>query len=148
MLKSFWFLVWLVMKILIIDDEDDVRDIASMCLGLLDGEQVLTASGGQEGLELAALHKPDVILLDLMMPVMDGAETMRRLRANPDTKTIPVIFLTVKNIQSEIDRLMGLGALAVMRKPFEPTTLGSQITELVRASQGQSARSPNEPEAH
>src|SRR4051794_8323643 len=106
MLKSFWFLVWLVMKILIIDDEDDVRDIASMCLGLLDGEQVLTASGGQEGLELAALHKPDVILLDLMMPVMDGAETMQRLRANPDTKTIPVIFLTVKNIQSEIDRLM------------------------------------------
>jgi len=148
MLKSFWFLVWLVMKILIIDDEDDVRDIASMCLGLLDGEQVITASGGQEGLDLAAQNKPDVILLDLMMPVMDGAETMRRLRANPETQDIPVIFLTVKNIQSEIDRLMELGALAVMRKPFEPTTLGSQITEIVKASLGQSARSPNEPEAH
>jgi CheY-like chemotaxis protein len=136
------------MKILIIDDEDDVRDIASMCLGLIDGEQVITAAGGAEGLELAAQHTPDVILLDLMMPEMDGSETLQRLRANPDTKDIPVIFLTVKNIQSEIDRLMNLGALAVMRKPFEPTTLGAQIAEIVRASQGQSARSPNEPGAH
>ncbi len=136
------------MKILIIDDEDDVRDIASMCLGLLDGEQVLTAPGGAEGLELASLHKPDVILLDLMMPVMDGAETMRRLRANPETERIPVIFLTVKNMPSEVDRLMELGALAVMRKPFEPTTLGSQINELVKASRGNSARNPNEPDVN
>ncbi len=134
------------MKILIIDDEDDVRDIASMCLGLIDGEQVLTAAGGQEGLDLAAQHKPDVILLDLMMPVMDGAETLRRLRDNAQTADIPVIFLTVKNIPSEVDRLMELGALAVMRKPFEPTTLGAQITEIVKASQGNSARNPNEPE--
>ncbi|MBS2002984.1 MAG: response regulator [Cyanobacteria bacterium SZAS LIN-5] len=133
------------MKILIIDDEDDVRDIASMCLGLIDGEEVLTASGGAEGLELAALHKPDVILLDLMMPIMDGSETIRRLRANSETKDIPVIFLTVKNIPSEVDRLIDLGALAVMRKPFEPTTLGSQINEIVKASLGDSARNPQEP---
>jgi|694.fasta_scaffold119317_4 CheY-like chemotaxis protein len=134
------------MKILIIDDEDDVRDIASMCLGLIDGEQVLTASGGAEGLELAEQHAPDVILLDLMMPVMDGTETIQKLRANPKTANIPVIFLTVKNIQSEVDRLMHLGALAVMRKPFEPTTLGSQINEIVKASRGSSAKNPTEPD--
>ncbi len=133
------------MKILIVDDEDDVRDIACMCLGLIHGFEVITASGGEEGIALAIEHNPDVILLDLMMPVVDGTETMQRLRANPDTKDIPIIFLTVKNIDSEIDRLMEQGALAVMRKPFEPTTIGDQINEIVKAAKGRSARSPHEP---
>ncbi len=135
------------MKVLIVDDEDDVRDIASMCLGLLDNAEVLTASSGSEGLKMAAANRPDVILLDLMMPEMDGAETIQKLQQNPETADIPVIFLTVKNIRSEIDRLMGLGALAVMQKPFEPTTLGAQITEILNASKGQSARSPHEPKS-
>lgn len=133
------------MKVLIVDDEDDVREIASMCLGLLDNAEVLTATCGAEGLSTAETHHPDVILLDLMMPEMDGAETLQKLRLNPATSDIPVIFLTVKNMNSEIDRLMALGALAVMRKPFEPTTLGAQITEILNASKGQSARNPNEP---
>ncbi|MBS1957351.1 MAG: response regulator [Cyanobacteria bacterium SZAS-4] len=135
------------MKVLIVDDEDDVRDIASMCLGLLDNAEVLTATGGAEGLAMAAENQPDVILLDLMMPEMDGAETIQKLRENPSTAGIPVIFLTVKNMGSEIDRLMGLGALAVMRKPFEPTTLGAQIAEILSAAKGQSARSPHEPKS-
>lgn len=133
------------MKILIIDDEDDVRDVACMCLGLIHGFEVISASGGEEGIALAIEHKPDVVLLDLMMPDVDGTETMTRLRANPLTKEIPIIFLTVKNIDSEIDRLMGLGALAVMRKPFEPMTIGDQINEILQAAKGKSARSPHEP---
>lgn len=136
------------MKILIVDDEDDVRDVACMCLGLIHGFEVLTATGGEEGIAVALEHKPDVILLDLMMPVVDGTETITRLKANPQTKEIPVIFLTVKNIDSEIDRLMGLGALAVMRKPFEPMTIGDQINEIVNAAKGMSARSPHEPSEH
>ena len=135
------------MKVLIVDDEDDVRDIASMCLGLLDSAEVMTASSGPEAIQMAAAHCPDVILLDLMMPEMDGTETMQRLKQNPVTADIPVIFLTVKNIRSEIDRLMGLGALAVMQKPFEPTTLGAQISEILNAAKGQSARSPHEPKS-
>lgn len=135
----------LAMKILIVDDEDDVRDVASMCLGLIHGFEVITASGGEEGIALAIELNPDVILLDLMMPVVDGTETMARLRANPATREIPIIFLTVKNIDSEIDRLMELGALAVMRKPFEPMTIGDQIVEILKAAEGRSARNPHEP---
>ena len=136
------------MKILIIDDEEDVRDVACMCLGLMHGFEVLSATGGEEGIGLAREHQPDVILLDLMMPVVDGTETIKRLRAADDTKNIPVIFLTVKNIESEIDRLMALGALAVMRKPFDPNTIGAQITEIVKAAHGSSAKSPNEPKQY
>ena len=121
------------MKVLIIDDEEDTRSIASMSLGLLGGHQVVEAGSGQEGIERAAVEKPDVILLDLLMPGMDGAETLTNLRKNPDTTQIPVIFLTVKGMFSEFDQLKQLGALAVLNKPFDPTLLSGQIFEILKA---------------
>lgn len=120
------------MKVLIIDDEEDTRSIASMSLGLLGGHDVVEASSGQEGIERAATEKPDVILLDLLMPGMDGAETLTNLRNNPDTTEIPVIFLTVKGMFSEFDQLKKLGALAVLNKPFDPTLLSGQIFEILK----------------
>jgi CheY-like chemotaxis protein len=122
------------LKVLIIDDEEDTRSIASMSLGLLGGHDVLEAGSGAEGIERAAQEKPDVILLDLLMPGMDGAETLTNLRKNPDTVEIPVIFLTVKGMFSEFDRLKRLGALAVLNKPFDPTQLSGQIFEILKAS--------------
>ena len=127
------------MKILIIDDEEDTRSIASMSLGLIGGAQVVEAASGLEGLSKAAEEKPDVIILDLMMPGMDGAETLTNLRKNPLTENIPVIFLTVKGMFEEFDRLKKLGALAVLTKPFDPTRITSQITEILDAHAKESA---------
>jgi len=122
------------LKILIIDDEEDTRSIASMSLGLLGGDQVVEASSGKEGLKKAAEELPDVIILDLVMPEMDGAETLTNLRKNPVTEKIPVIFLTVKGKFDEFDRLKGLGALAVLTKPFDPTRLSGQIQDILKQS--------------
>jgi len=122
------------MKVLIIDDEEDTRQICSMSLGLIGGDEVLEAASGKEGLEVAADQKPDVIILDLMMPEMDGAETLQRLRQNPATAAIPVIFLTVRGMFSEFERLKSLGALAVLTKPFDPTLLSIQIQGILNAA--------------
>lgn len=122
------------MKILIIDDEEDTRSIASMSLGLLGGAEVVEAASGLEGLQKAAEEMPDVIILDLMMPGMDGAETLTNLRKNPATEKIPVIFLTVKGMFDEFERLKNLGALAVLTKPFDPTLLTTQITDILKAN--------------
>ncbi|MGH9550049.1 MAG: response regulator [Terriglobales bacterium] len=123
------------MKILIIDDEEDTRSICSMSLGLIGGAEVVEAASGKEGLKKAAEEKPDVIILDLMMPEMDGAQTLENLRKNPETDKIPVIFLTVKGMFSEFDRLKALGALAVLTKPFDPTQITTQIQEILDSAQ-------------
>ena len=123
------------MKVLIIDDEEDTRSICSMSLGLIDGAEVFEAASGKEGIAKAADYSPDVIILDLLMPEMDGAETLRGLRKNPDTAKIPVIFLTTKGMFSEFDSLKSLGALAVLAKPFDPTKIGSQIQEILATAQ-------------
>jgi CheY-like chemotaxis protein len=122
------------MKILIIDDEEDTRSIASMSLGLLGGAEVVEAASGAEGLRLAAQELPDVIILDLMMPGMDGTQTLTNLRKNPLTVDIPVIFLTVKGMFDEFENLKALGALAVLTKPFDPTMLTTQITNILEAN--------------
>jgi len=122
------------MKILIIDDEEDSRTIAGMSLGMFGGLTVVEAASGPEGLQKAQEEKPDVILLDLLMPGMDGAETLSNLRKNPETLRIPVIFLTVKGMFSEFEQLKELGALAVLPKPFDPTQLSKQILEVLKSS--------------
>ncbi|HEY9777326.1 MAG TPA: response regulator [Planktothrix sp.] len=122
------------MKILIIDDEEDARSICGMSLHMIGGCDVVEAASGKEGIELAAKEQPDVIILDLMMPEMDGTETLRNLRKNPATEEIPVIFLTVKGMFSEFERLKSLGALAVLTKPFDPIQLSNQIQEILDAA--------------
>ncbi len=122
------------MKILVIDDEEDTRSIASMCLGLLGGAEVIEAASGKEGLQKAADEQPDVIILDLLMPEMDGTQTLTNLRKNPATERIPVIFLTVKGKFEEFDNLKELGALAVLTKPFDPTLLTTQITDILKSN--------------
>ncbi|MBI2213396.1 MAG: response regulator [Acidobacteria bacterium] len=122
------------MKALIIDDEDDVRQVVRLSLGRVGGMDVADASSGDAGISLAAATNPDFILLDLMMPEMDGVETLCRLREDPRTSSIPVIFLTAKALPSEIERLRKLGALDVVVKPFNPMTLADQLRSILGVS--------------
>ena len=119
------------MRVLIIDDEEDTRSIFSMSLGLLGGAEVIEATNGPAGIDVAARENPDVIILDLLMPGMDGSQTFLALKNRPDTSQIPVIFMTVKGMFSEFDRLKSMGALAVISKPFDPTTLTQQIKNIL-----------------
>ncbi len=119
------------MRILVIDDEDDIRRIVSLSLARLGGMEVLDAAGGAAGIAAALREKPDVILLDVMMPDVDGTTTLARLRGDPATATIPIIFLTAKAMSSELDRLRRLGAAGVLTKPFNPATLASEVRLLL-----------------
>jgi CheY-like chemotaxis protein len=119
------------MKILIIDDEEDIRSIASMSLGILGGIDVVEADCGEDGLVKAASENPDAILLDMMMPGLDGPATLQKLRENAATKGIPVIFLTARAMTSEMERLKQLGATGVLTKPFDPTTLSTQVKSIL-----------------
>lgn len=115
------------MKILIIDDEEDIRQIAAMSLNILGGIDVVEAESGDDGIAVATTEKPDAILLDMMMPVLDGPATLAKLRDNPATKDIPVIFLTARAMTSEMDKLKKMGATGILTKPFDPTTLADQV---------------------
>ena len=117
--------------ILVIDDEDDIREVAQLCLETVGGWEVITASSGQEGLLKAAQNYPDAILLDVMMPELDGLSTYARLQENPATINIPVILLTAKVQPSEQRKFAALGVKAVLAKPFDPLTLASQVAEVL-----------------
>ena len=116
-------------RILIIDDEDDIREVAALSLETIAGWQVITANSGAQGLARAIEHQPDAILLDVMMPVMDGPTTFRELRKNPLTARIPVLLLTAKVQSSDQRRFADLGVQAILFKPFDPLTLSTQIAE-------------------
>ena len=119
------------MKALVIDDEEDVRYVAQLSLGRVGGMTVLEASSGEEGVARARTEHPDFVLLDMMMPGMDGAATFLALRADVDTAAIPVVFLTAKAMASEVQRLKDLGARGVVLKPFNPMTLADEIRTIL-----------------
>jgi len=116
-------------RILIIDDEDDIREVAALSLQTVAGWEVVSASSGAQGLARAIEHKPDAILLDVMMPGMDGPTTLRELRKNPATAHIPVLLLTAKVQSSDQRRFADLGVEAILFKPFDPLTLSTQIAD-------------------
>jgi CheY-like chemotaxis protein len=114
-------------RILIIDDEDDIREVAALSLETVAGWDVTMAGSGAAGIVKALEQRPDAILLDVMMPVMDGPTTFRELRALPETSNIPVILLTAKVQAADQKRFSDLGVAAVMFKPFDPLTLAGEI---------------------
>ncbi|MEL6779790.1 MAG: response regulator [Cyanobacteria bacterium J06597_16] len=115
-------------QILMIDDEVDIQTVARIGLTTLSGWDVLTASSGAEGIAQALRRQPDAILLDVMMPDMDGVATLKALKADAQTQAIPVIFLTAKSKAADRKKLYEAGAQGVINKPFDPTTLASQIS--------------------
>ncbi|MEM6614784.1 MAG: response regulator [Cyanobacteria bacterium P01_C01_bin.72] len=120
-------------SILIIDDEEDVKDIAQMGLEMAADWQVMTASSGKEGLTLAESNQPEVILLDLMMPEWDGKETLKQLKANLNTTKIPVILMTAKTQSAISSELVALDLAGVITKPFRPLELPEQIIEILES---------------
>jgi CheY-like chemotaxis protein len=121
-------------RILIVDDEDDIREVAQVSLELVGDYDVLTAANGRDGLEQARSARPDAILLDVMMPDMDGPSTLAQLREDPDTRDIPVVFLTAKTQAAERARLAGLGAAGILTKPFDPLKLPGEVAAALRWS--------------
>ena len=113
-------------RLLLIDDEADIREVARLSLELVGRWDVATAGSGLEGLLRAAEDQPDAILLDVMMPGMDGAQTYRHLQADPTTRGIPVVLLTAKIFDSPTDR-GGLEGVTVIGKPFDPMRLAGQV---------------------
>ncbi|MEX1364881.1 MAG: response regulator [Nannocystaceae bacterium] len=125
-------------KVLLVDDDEDIRMIGQMALHDVGGFEVVTASSGARALELAAAERPDVILLDVMMPGMDGPTTFRRLRDDEATAAIPVVFVTAKVQRQEVQRYLDLGAIGVIGKPFDPMSLPDELRAIVaRASAGE-----------
>ncbi|MEO8035691.1 MAG: ATP-binding protein [Acidobacteriota bacterium] len=121
-------------QLLVIDDEEDIREVIRTGLQLTEGWTVVTATGGVEGAAVARATGPDAILLDVMMPGIDGPRTLLALQAQDATKDIPVIFLTAKVQAAERQRFMQLGVRGIIAKPFDPLTLGQQVRDLLRWS--------------
>jgi two-component system, OmpR family, response regulator len=122
-------------KILHIEDEVDIQEVARIALEDVGGFFVTVVGSGKEGLAAASRTQPDVILLDVMMPGMDGPTTLQELRRTPATASIPVIFMTAKAQTHEIERYLALGALGVITKPFDPMTLAEEVSALLKTNQ-------------
>ena len=118
-------------RILIIDDEDDIREVAALSLETVANWEVITANSGRAGIESAVKEQPDAILLDVMMPEMDGPTTFQELRKRTETAGIPVLLLTAKVQGADQRRFAGLGVSAVLVKPFDPLTLAQQISDVL-----------------
>jgi CheY-like chemotaxis protein len=118
-------------SILVVDDEGDVRKLAAMSLTRVGGYDVRTAASGPECLIELDAALPDAVVLDVMMPVMDGPATLAEIRDNPRTADLPVVFLTAGVVELDVERLRGLPVSGVLRKPFDPLTLPAEVASLL-----------------
>lgn len=120
-------------KILYVDDENDIREVAQMSLELESGFVVRACASGAGALVEAADWRPDIILLDVMMPEMDGPETLRRLQRDPTTADIAVVFITARTQTHEVEHYKSLGAAGIIAKPFDPMTLAEKVKTFIPA---------------
>jgi CheY-like chemotaxis protein len=116
-----------VPKILVVEDDPDIRELAIMALEHDGGFSVSGCENGSRAVEEARRLRPDLILLDWMLPGMDGGQTMAALRSDPETAAIPVAFMTAKVRTSELEQIAKLGATGVIAKPFDPMALPQQV---------------------
>ena len=114
-------------RILYVEDEPDIQLVARMALEMIGGYEIVLCSSGQAALDAAPAANPDLFLLDVMMPGMDGPTTMARLRDMPALARIPAIFMTAKAQPAEVSNLLSLGACGVIPKPFDPMTLADEV---------------------
>ncbi|MCW3016397.1 MAG: response regulator receiver protein [Solirubrobacterales bacterium] len=117
--------------ILLVDDEDDIREVAAISLQAVGGWRVSCASSGADGIAKAIAERPDAILLDVMMPDVDGPTTFKRLWDDPQTRDIPVILLTAKAQAADRHRFEELGVAGVLTKPFDPMTLSDEVAAIL-----------------
>ena len=120
----------LLKKIVYVEDEPDIQAIAKMALESIGNFDVILCGSGKEALEVIPSEIPDFILLDVMMPELDGPTTLAELRKIPQCQNIPVAFMTAKVQRAEISELVSMGAVGVITKPFDPITLSDDVTSL------------------
>lgn len=120
-----------VQQILLVDDDADIRTIGEMALASVGGFDVRVVGSGRAALEDAKEHRPDVILLDVMMPGLDGPATLAKLREDKELRDIPVIFMTAKVQTHEIEQYRELGATGIIPKPFDPMTLADEVRRIM-----------------
>ena len=123
-------------RILMVEDDPDIQTVARLALETLGGFTVTTCDRGEQALARAAEFAPDLILLDVMMPGMDGPSTLAALRRVPELETVPVVFLTAKVQAWEVDMFMAMGAEAVIAKPFDPMLLADQVRKIWAQHEG------------
>ncbi len=116
-----------MIRVLYVDDEPDIREIAQLALSLDPELEVRAAASGSEALLLIDSWTPDIVLLDVMMPGLDGPSTLARLRENPPTAELPVVFITARAQSQEIQNFATLDARGVIAKPFDPMSLAQQV---------------------
>jgi two-component system OmpR family response regulator len=125
-----------VSKVLLVDDEPHIRRIGELSLKGVGKWTAVLAASGAEAIGLAERECPDLILLDVMMPGMDGPATLQQLRASNATARIPVIFMTAKVQKHEVDKYLAAGAVGVIPKPFDPMALPAQILQILSTATG------------
>jgi CheY-like chemotaxis protein len=119
-------------RVLIVDDEDSIREIARLSMQVVGGHEVTTAASGREALDRIAVNPPDAVLLDVMMPELDGPSTVSQMQADPELREIAVILLTAKVQPTEVARFRELsGVVGVIAKPFDPMTLPGQVAKIL-----------------
>jgi CheY-like chemotaxis protein len=117
-------------SILIVDDDEDLRVLTSIAVGREPGWRVLTAASGAEAIAVARRERPDLILLDLSMPGLDGAATYAELRSEPETAAIPVVVVTASIQKHELERLAAMGCAGIIRKPFDALALPAELRRI------------------
>jgi two-component system OmpR family response regulator len=123
-------------RVLCVEDERDIHEIVRLALEMVGGLAVKTCSSGSEAVAEAAAFAPDLILLDVMMPGMNGPATLQALRQIPAVAEVPIAFMTAKTDSAEIAELKQLGAFAVIAKPFDPMRLAAQLRDAFQAHVG------------
>ncbi|MHB8837138.1 MAG: response regulator transcription factor [Candidatus Methylomirabilia bacterium] len=131
-------------KILVVEDEEDILELISYNLNR-EGYRVSTATTGEEGLRLAMRDKPDLIVLDLMLPGIDGIEVCRRLKADPQIRYIPVVMVTAKGEEADVVTGLELGADDYLTKPFSPKVLVARLRAVIRRREQESVKDAKEP---
>lgn len=120
-------------SVLVVDDDPDIRTVAELALDLAGSWSVTAVDSGEAALAFVQANHPDLVLLDVMMPGLDGLQTLQALKQDPDLASIPVIFLTAKVMPSEVDRYLSLGAIGTVAKPFDPVSLPESIRAIVNS---------------
>jgi two-component system, OmpR family, response regulator len=119
-----------LLRIMMVEDDPDIQTIARMALETVGGFTVEVCESGRGALEKAPVFKPDLILLDVMMPEMDGPTTFKNLRKIPEFADTPIIFCTAKAMPSELDQFRAMGSAGIIPKPFDPMQLAAQVLEI------------------
>lgn len=131
------------MRVLLVDDEEDIRKIGKLSLEAVGGFETNVASDANEAIALARSKHPDVILMDVMMPEMDGLAVLAKLKLLDDLRMIPVVFMTAKVQQAEVQKYLSAGAIGVVQKPFDPMTLSAELVRILAAADGAPRTGPS-----